>query len=177
MSVDGKTVRLDSKGNILYEVSDDFELYIDDKGNEIIVTNDLTFYINNTSFESIQISQNLLERPQVFRNILDSINKSKNKIAKSFYRYITFGKESNLTNIFNNSVEYNRIPNENEVGYQTNPLIRALREKHTSFVKALDVVAARIPSQSMQSFMPMRVIAFDNPDINTAYVSTMQILL
>lgn len=177
MSVDGKTVRLDSKGNILYEVSDDFELYIDDKGNEIIVTNDLTFYINNTSFESIQISQNLLERPQVFRNILDSINKSKNKIAKSFYRYITFGKESNLTNIFNNSVEYNRIPNENEVGYQTNPLIRALREKHTSFVKALDVVAARIPSQSMQSFMPMRVVAFDNPDINTAYVSTMQILL
>ncbi len=177
MSVDGKNVRLDSKGNIIYEVSDDFELYVDDKGNEIIVTNDLTFYINNTSFESIQISQNLLERPQVFRSILDSIKKSKNKIAKSFYNYITFGKESNLTNIFNNSVEYNRIPNENEVEYQTNLLIRALREKHTSFIKALDVVAARIPSQSMQSFMPMRVIAFDNPDINTAYVSTMQILL
>jgi hypothetical protein len=25
--------------------------------------------------------------------------------------------------------------------------------------------------------MPMRVVAFDNPDINTAYVSTAQILL
>ena len=29
----------------------------------------------------------------------------------------------------------------------------------------------------MQSFMPMKVVAYDNPDINTAHVSTMQILL
>lgn len=178
MSVDGKTVRLDSKGNILYEVTDDFELWVDDQGTEVIVTNDLTFYINNTSFESIQISSALLDRPLIFRSVLDNIKKSKNKISKRFYNYITFGKESNLQNIFDNSIEYNKIPDPSEgILYEESKLIRALREKHTSFLKALDVVAARIPSQSMQSFMPMRVIAFDNPDINTAYVSTMQILL
>jgi hypothetical protein len=52
-----------------------------------------------------------------------------------------------------------------------------MHEKHTSFLRSLDIVAARIPAQSMQSYMPMRIVAFDNPDINTAYVSTYQILL
>jgi hypothetical protein len=47
---------------------------------------------------------------------------------------------------------------------------------HTSFLKSLEVVAARIPAQSMQSFMPMKVVAFEAPDINTAYVSTAQFL-
>ena len=60
---------------------------------------------------------------------------------------------------------------------QDSPIIKQCREKHTSFLKSLDIIAARIPAQSMQSFMPMKVVAFDNPDINTAYVSTYQILL
>jgi len=29
----------------------------------------------------------------------------------------------------------------------------------------------------MQSYMPMKVVAYDNPNINTAHVSTYQILL
>jgi hypothetical protein len=44
---------------------------------------------------------------------------------------------------------------------------------HTSFLKSLDIIAARIPAQNQQSFMPMKVVAFDNPNINTAYVSVM----
>jgi len=40
----------------------------------------------------------------------------------------------------------------------------------------LKVVAARIPAQSMQSFMPMKVVAFDAPDINTAYVNSAHFL-
>lgn len=44
-------------------------------------------------------------------------------------------------------------------------------------MKSLDIVAARIPAQSMQSFMTMRIAGFDNPNINTAYVSTAQIWL
>jgi hypothetical protein len=50
-------------------------------------------------------------------------------------------------------------------------------ELYASFIKSLNIVAARIPAQSMQSFMPMKVIGFDNPDVNTAYVSTAQIWL
>lgn len=179
MNVDGKLVRLDTKGNIMYQISEDFELYVDstNPNNEIIVTNDLTFYINNTSFDSIHLSETLRYRPWVFQNVLESINASKNSKAKYFYRFIKPRRENNLDNIFENSIEYNRIPAPTEEIYESSRIIKSLREKHTSFIKALDVVAARIPSQSMQSFMPMRVIAFDNPDINTAYVSTLQILL
>jgi hypothetical protein len=50
-------------------------------------------------------------------------------------------------------------------------------ELYASFIKSLNIVAARIPAQSMQSFMPMKVVGFDNPDVNTAYVSTAQIWL
>jgi len=40
----------------------------------------------------------------------------------------------------------------------------------------LEVVAARIPAQSMQSFMPMKVAGFERSDRNTAYVATTQFL-
>ena len=48
---------------------------------------------------------------------------------------------------------------------------------HTSLLKSLDIIAARIPAQNQQSFMPMKVVAWDNPNINTAYVSVMQFFL
>jgi hypothetical protein len=44
-------------------------------------------------------------------------------------------------------------------------------------LRSLDIVAARIPAQSMQSFMPMRIAAFVESDVNNAYVSTDQIWL
>jgi hypothetical protein len=48
---------------------------------------------------------------------------------------------------------------------------------HTCFLKSLETVVARIPAQSLQSFMPMKIVGFDNPNRNSAYVSTLQILL
>ena len=176
--LDGKNLRFDSKGNILYETTDDYELYVDSQGNEVIVTDDFKFYINNTSFESIQFSEVLQNRPQIFEQVLTGISESSNKTAKRIFRFIGYNKRRrNFNEAYNNSIIYNTIPSRDDPNYENNIVVRSLREKHTSFIKALDVVAARIPSQSMQSFMPMKVVAFDNPDINTAYVSTMQILL
>ena len=51
------------------------------------------------------------------------------------------------------------------------------RKIHTSFLKSLEVLAARIPAQSMQSFMPMKTVAFIRSDVNDAYVSRWQIWL
>ena len=48
---------------------------------------------------------------------------------------------------------------------------------HTSLKKSLDIIAARIPAQNQQSFMPMKVVAWENPNVNTAYVSVMQFFL
>lgn len=48
---------------------------------------------------------------------------------------------------------------------------------YNSFIQSLNLVAARIPAQSMQSFMPMKIAAFIDSDVNTAYVSTSQTYL
>lgn len=55
-------------------------------------------------------------------------------------------------------------------------LIEDLAEKQAaSWDKIQEVIAARIPSQSMQSFMPMRNVAYFNTTSNDAYVSVYQI--
>jgi hypothetical protein len=53
------------------------------------------------------------------------------------------------------------------------PLIKNGLAKHSSFLKSLEVIAARIPAQSMQSFMGMKVVAFEDTDTNNAYVSNL----
>ena len=45
---------------------------------------------------------------------------------------------------------------------------------YDSFQKALNIVGARIPTQAMQSFMPMRVVAFTDVETNAVYVPAAQ---
>jgi len=49
------------------------------------------------------------------------------------------------------------------------------RKKYASWQKSQEFIVARIPSQSMQSFMPMKNVAYLNTDSNDAYVSVWQI--
>ena len=48
---------------------------------------------------------------------------------------------------------------------------------HTSFLKSLNVISARIPSQALQSFMPMKTIGFTENKSNDIYVSHWQLWL
>ena len=143
----------------------------------------LTFYLNNFKYQSIHISEaiapgsrgelNTNQRP-LFDDILNVISKSKNKTAQSWYD--VFRAEDSLVD---DRVDLNRaLNNFNQLDAR---LKQHLREQatimHTSFKKSLDIIAARIPAQNQQSFMPMKVVAFDNPNINTAYVSVMQFFL
>lgn len=56
-------------------------------------------------------------------------------------------------------------------------IINSAIETHTSFVKSLDYIVSRTPAQSHQSFMPMKLVAFDESDVNSAYVSRYQLYL
>lgn len=174
---EGNVYRLDANGNTLYKITSDTEIYEDSLGNEVIVSDDLEHYINELKYDSVKLSENLIDFPSIIDSTCKALRKSVNKNARSFGRYIMSGGNT-AQDILRSNAEYHSVTLEN---YQqepdTNPIIRAGREKHTSFLRSLDIVAARIPAQSMQSYMPMKVIAFDNPDINTAYVSTYQILL
>lgn len=174
---EGNVYRLDANGNTLYKITPDTEIYEDSLGNEVIVSDDLEHYINELKYDSVKLSENLIDYPSIVDSACKALRKSVNKNARSFGRYIMSAGNTTY-DILRSNAEYHSITLEN---YQqepdTNPIIRAGREKHTSFLRSLDIVAARIPAQSMQSYMPMKIIAFDNPDINTAYVSTYQILL
>ena len=44
------------------------------------------------------------------------------------------------------------------------------KRKYQSFLNQLNYIAARIPTQSMQSFMPLEVVAFTDSDTNDVYV-------
>ena len=48
---------------------------------------------------------------------------------------------------------------------------------YTSFLKSLNVISARIPSQALQSFMPMKTIGFTENKSNDIYVSHWQLWL
>ena len=175
--LDGKTYRLDANQNIMYEMSPDTEIYQDNLGNEVIVTDDLEFYINNLSYDSIKLSDRLVNYPSLVRDISGILKNSSNRVATSYYRYVT-SQGDYPQDIMAMNTEYHFVTLENYSSVSpTNPIIKQGRDKHTSFLKSLDIVAARIPAQSMQSYMPMKVVAYDNPNINTAHVSTYQILL
>ena len=51
------------------------------------------------------------------------------------------------------------------------------RQMYSSFLTTLENVASRTPSQSMQSFMAMKTVAFDNTGVNNVYVSPYQLWL
>ena len=181
---DGKTYRTDIYGNIMYEITPDTEIYKASNGTEVIVTDNLSFYIDNLHYDSIKLSESLKDTPSVVREIVKITKNSINKNAKEFYKWVRgFNNDGLLASRALNDISTENyeslIQTDPVTGKRTstNPIIRAGWSKHTSLLKSLDVVAARIPAQSMQSFMPMKVVAYDNPDINTAYVSTMQILL
>ena len=177
VTLEGKTYRLDSNSNIMYEITPDTEFYQDSLGNQVIVTNDLGFYINNLSYDSIKLSENLTNYPELVRQLSKVLKISSNKNAKSFYKYVTSQGNMPKDIMKMNSMYHSLTLDNYKLADPAMPIIKQGREKHISFLQSLDVVAARIPAQSMQSYMPMRVVAFDNPDINTAYVSTYQILL
>lgn len=185
--IDGRTYRVDSNGNTMYELTKDTEIYTDNLGHEVIVTDDLNTYIENLHFDSIKLSNSLRTRPSVVDSLLKGFKKSKKKQVKQFNDYVTVYGDG-ADSVLQLNQEYHSVSLDT---YQslitvdpatgkrisTNSIIREGWAKHISFLKSLDIVAARIPAQSMQSFMPMKVVAYDNPDINTAHVSTMQILL
>ena len=185
----GKLYRTDLDGNHIYELSSDKDkIYVDNVGNEIIVTENEQFYIDHLNYITAKISENEFDETTVamFEN-------SKNKSAKKFYKFLTennvdaFDRGVSETEASEANLEEMRKMNallEERHGidvYSDHPLAKYFSkigaEMHTSFLKSLEVVASRTPSQSMQSFMPMKIVAFDNPNINTAFVSTAQIWL
>lgn len=170
----GHRYRQDIKGNVLYEVEPDVEIYIAPGNVEVIVPNNFKFYLDNLSYDAIKVSPNVSTN---WENIRQDIQNSTNETAQNSYKDLTrYGQRLNEVLLAQDELFGITLDNYKELGDQ-HSIIRRGRAIHTSFLKSLDIVATRTPSQSMQSFMPMKVVAFENRDVNNAYVSTFQILL
>lgn len=191
--INGKTVRIkpDVNQTELYELINGSEIYIDTNGNEVIVVKNsekqsdidvINKYVSNLSFDTLNFSQNLSNYGDYTEKLTNKLkNNSRRKVRDFFDKQIIQGKNFDTRSILKRFKEIH-IPELTEQNYQQyadkiKHIIKAGRRKHASFLKSLEVVAGRIPSQSLQSFMPMKVVAYDNPNINSAYVSALQFLL
>lgn len=194
VNLDGKIYREDYRSNIMYEITKDTEIYKDDIGNEFIVTDDPKFYLDSLSYDSIYISNENIKTNDDVINCLLELKESSNQTAIDYYWYVSKNLrksydpdsdgldfkediEDAVKLLLDRNTEFHNITLDNYQEHKDSYIYRYGIRKHNCFMKALNVIAARIPAQSMQSFMNMRIAAFDNPDINTAYVSTMQLLL
>ena len=64
--------------------------------------------------------------------------------------------------------------NENETRYKNEQVYRQAQQRYSAFLKQLQYVGARIPTQSMQSFMGLQLVGFSNSDVNEIYVPAVQ---
>ena len=73
-----------------------------------------------------------------------------------------------------NTLTLRQMLDDNQAIRFTNRIKRIAETKYQTFLKSLKFVGTRIPCQSMQSFMPLEIVAFTDSDINEVYVPTNQ---
>lgn len=179
---DGKKLRIDANQNVLYEILPGMEIYQTQNGEEVIVVNnvsDIPTLADNLDYDLFDISYKI--NGAYLEDMASRLENSSKKLGKFFEEYINLDGDEGLTSeIIKNNLreQYKDISLENYKNLKpNNAIIKAGRRKYTAFLKSLEIVAARIPAQSLQSFMPMKVVAYENPNRNSAYVSDLQILL
>lgn len=167
------------EGDLEYELGENDQIweYVSADGNayEVIVTDNPTSYLDRVDYVTLNINQNLI--PEKQEQLISELRKSKNKYVINYIAAV----DKMLTE--EGETIQSAIEDVQEVGkytYRDSPLgywyENLGKQIYASFLKSLEIVAARIPAQSMQSFMPMKVVGFEKSDRNTAYVSTVQFL-
>lgn len=100
----------------------------------------------------------------------------KNKLINDNINYITLGMFNRFSGFIHTGIK--NIPNSDWLKNNIISITDQLGDKmYASWEKSLEFVAARIPSQSMQSFMEMKSVGYFDTDSNDAYVSVWQIFL
>lgn len=226
---EGHVYRIDENNQVMYQMhSAEDEIYMDNEGNEIIVTSDdsvtwtdqdgnevdittmepimsaggtwidaktgnglvrkldsgMQFYLDSMDYSSFNISKAASD--DEFENILNkaqnSINQNTSRLAKRIAKRGEnkkgIEKSIAMRSLVNKMNNYEAMLEDAELKDFALEHLKELGEQmHTSFLRSLEIIAARIPAQSQQSFMSMQVEAYDNPDINSAYVSLFQFYL
>ena len=197
--VDGKRVqrRVDSKGKPLY-IKPENTLIINEDNVDVIY-----WKITNEE-ERVILNEDGTSKISKIRIIDNNLTKNLNYFVDSFkenvYSIVPLMNNSNTNltlnslnkdlkkvntnrivfNIFSHFHNYKRkdsndLNNEWLIKYKEDILNSLSTKKFASWQKHLEIISARIPAQSMQSFMKMKNIGYFNSDTNDGYVSVFQI--
>lgn len=191
---DNGTYRMDPYRNKkkLYPISShsDQVFYDDASKCEVIVTNNLKFYIDNLNYTDINISrqtnnQNLIQTAVaenknkfICRQLTNRINaaggvdkfiENQDKLQTYITEYVNGTSKRTKAEI---DVD---IAATDQIFYD---YIKNLSDKQrTAFKQSLEFTVARIPAQGMQSFMAMEIVGFHDSNVNDCFVSAEQIRL
>ena len=185
----GKQYRVDSDGQIMYELSSDKDIVCRIGDVQIIVSKNPMFYVQNLNYNTLKVSPKRVTQ-ESYEKLIESLKQSKRVNSKNFIKAIsnpdgtlfdlkTF-KEYNtaIDSLTYDNVTYlSALKDFKSVAQICRILLQNGRELHTSFETSLQMIAGRIPAQSQQSFMTQKVIGFDSSGLNTAMVSTFQLFL
>lgn len=194
---------LDSNKKVVYKA----EILTDEIGNEVIYTSDPKFFANKITFNNIDFGRHILEVPfitDIFKSLEGSKKKSIQRLFKEYSQNLIpidvkgDPEKQMLQRITNEDILKQQIiehfNSRNAVLTQLNKeiltgnitgeytgvfgqMIKSSIETHTSFLKSLEYIVSRTPAQSHQSFMPMKLVAFDESGKNSAYVNRYQLYL
>lgn len=128
-------------------------------------------YYNNVRFNYTENNRSLLFDYQYRDSITDGIA-NKDIYLETSYGPIIIKKDS-LISDYTNKISVNQFKEIEEQLYQ-NRLDYIAKEMWNAFEAQLICVGARIPTQSMQSFMGMEVVGFSDSDKNEIYVPAVQ---
>lgn len=144
--------------------------FIQEVNDDIITTKDISAYydIKHKFNTNVDMYLNPKNYEEVFKN---------NKDYQGLLQYQIRGK------IKNDAYEWLKKQDEEDktgkkiVNKITSSLWKSAQEQYSSFRKSLEFTVARIPAQSMQSFMAMKVVGFVEENVNNCYVCDDQIWL
>lgn len=200
----GKLFRIDAlTGDIMYQIPSkeqdgflvpDIRIIKDSKGSEVIITNDINFFLNQKKHQYINFYPRQTQDEQRITTMIESLKLSKIKAIRHFIKNLqSQSKSRNQKSVFSayndlTTEYYSNIRDifEKGLNYQINisdyeKLIRSLvytsSNQYGSFIDSLNFIASRTPAQCQQSFMSMQTVAFDTSEQNSAYVSRWQLWL
>ena len=131
-------------------------------------------YYNNVRFNYNENNSSLLFNYQYKDSILEG------KATRDIYLNTSYGtiiiKEGRSVNDYVNQISVNQFKEIEEAHYQ-NRLDYVAKEMWQAFEAQLLCIGARIPTQSMQSFMGMEIVGFSDSDKNEVYVPAVQLWL
>lgn len=181
--VDGQKVYLtfDQINNNVKHTDDGELIYNDSIPVKTEPYNGIQHYIDTLDYSGIYLNNdNDKLTEEAYNFYLQALKASSNKTANIYHSYFSgnFEWDKPLLNYLKNRDS----SLESELAPQTLEKISKYfslkgNQIYAAFKKSLDIIAARIPAQSQQSVMGMKVEGFENNDVNSAYVSVYQFYL